>query len=158
MEENILKLKKSNILKIGIQDEDGISTGEYLEFDLEDIEYPFKVIKCQKKHEKNMKELKLKFHIIDKKQDVVKKGEISSNETEKLKLMADFYKKEEEAFDLFLGKNGTKKILNGRNPYYSMFEDISSYIEQIMPILEKNAIKITDLVKSKYDKKANDVL
>ena len=35
-------LKNENILKLEIVDEKGVSTGEYLEFDLEDITLSFK--------------------------------------------------------------------------------------------------------------------
>ena len=51
-------LKNENILKLEIVDEKGNSTGEYLEFDLEDIELPFKyqeIIERLKKSRQNLK-------------------------------------------------------------------------------------------------------
>ena len=69
------------------------------------------------------------------------------------------YKKEMEALDLFLGKDGTKKLLNGRNPYYSMYEDINEILEPVLPKLKLRADNIIDKVKEKYnDKKEIDVL
>lgn len=158
MEENVIKLKKNNILKIGIQDENGIATGEHLEFDLEDVEFPFKMMKSQEMHEKNAKDLQLKYKLIEKREDKKGKKILSYNQEDQIREMANFLKKEEEAIDLFIGEGGTKKILNGRSPYYTMFADITEYIEQIMPILENNAVKITDLVKNKYGKKNKEEL
>ena len=64
-----IKLKKSNILKIGIQTEEGVDTGEYLEFDLEDIELPIKIQQCIEEHKKNQQFIRNQFIIIDKRQD-----------------------------------------------------------------------------------------
>ena len=36
MTDNFIKLNKSNILRLGIKTDEGVDTGEYLEFDLED--------------------------------------------------------------------------------------------------------------------------
>ena len=38
MTDNVIKLNKNNILRLKIETADGKDTGEYLEFDLEDIE------------------------------------------------------------------------------------------------------------------------
>lgn len=148
--EDFIKLKKSNILKIGIKDADGKDTGEHLEFDLEDIDLPFRLNDCEKQHNENLQELKRKFIIIDKKQDVKGKNIMSANEEAKLKAMQEFYRKEEQALDLFLGENGTKKLLNGRKPYYTMYDDISEILEPILPKLTANAKSIEDKIKAKY--------
>lgn len=158
--EDFIQLKKSNILKIGIKDAEGKDTGEHLEFDLEDIDLPFKLNDCEKQHREDIAELKRKFLIIDKKQDVKGKNIMSANEEAKIKALKEFYKKEEEALDLFLGKGGTKKLLNGRNPYYTMYDDISEMLKPIMPKLTENAHSIEDKIKAKYkiDNEEDNVL
>lgn len=158
--EDFIQLKKSNILKIGIKDAEGNDTGEHLEFDLEDIELPFKLSDCDKQHKRNLSELKRKFLVIDKKQDKKGNNLFSANEEAKIKAMKEFYEKEEKALDLFLGEGGTKKLLNGRNPYYTMYDDISQILEPIYPKLELNAHSIEEKIKSKYktDKKEDNVI
>ena len=157
--EDFIQLKKSNILKIGIKDADGKDTGEHLEFDLEDIDLPFKLNDCEKLHQENLSELKRKFLLIDKKRDKKSKNILSANEQAKLKALQEFYKKEQQALDLFLGENGTRKLLNGRNPYYTMYDDISEMLEPILPKLTNNAKSIEDRIRSKYsNKKEENVL
>jgi len=55
-----------------------------------------------------------------------------------------------EALDLFLGEGGTKKLLNGRKPYYEMYDDINDILEPILPKLQKTAEDIEDRIKQKY--------
>lgn len=149
--ENFIQIKKSNKFVVGIKDENGVDTGNTIEFDLEDIDLPFKLNDCAKQHDENLKELKRKFAVIEKKKDTKTKNQILSYNTEaKIKAIKEFYLKEEKALDLFLGENGTKKILNGRKPYYTMFDDISEMLEPILPKLTENAHTIEDRIKSKY--------
>ncbi len=61
-----------------------------------------------------------------------------------------------EALDLFLGQNGTNKLLNGRKPYYSMYEDISEILEPIMPKLKLRADDIVNKIKEKYSNNATE--
>lgn len=147
---DFIQLKKDNVVRIGIKDYKGNDTGEYLEFDLEDIELPLKYQECIEKHKKNLQYIKMQFVVIDKKQDKKGKKLLSFNEEEKIKVIKEFYKREMEALDLFLGNGGTKKLLNGRNPYYTMYEDISEMLEPIMPIIEKSTLKIKDKIRNKY--------
>lgn len=150
--ENFVQLKKDNILRIGIKDADGNDTGEHLEFDLEDIELPLKLNQCDMEHKKNIEYVKNQFLIIEKRQDVKGKYIISKNEEDKLKVLKEFYKREMNALDLFLGKGGTKKLLNGRNPYYSMYDDIGEIIEPILPKLQLRTEDIKNKIVSKYNK------
>ena len=159
--EEYIKLKKDSIIKIGIRDSEGNDTGEHLEFDLEDIDLAFKLNDCAKMHDENVKELKRTYAVIEKKKDVKKKNSIMSVNTEaKIKALKEFYVKEEKALDLFLGEGGTKKLLNGRSPYYTMYDDISEMIEPIVPLLSKNAKSIEDRIKEKYkpNKKEDNIL
>lgn len=150
---DFIQLKKDSILRIGIKDNEGNDTGEHLEFDLEDIELPLKINECESRHRKNLEFLRNQFLIIDKKEDKKGKFVLSWKEEEKLKAVKEFYKREMEALDLFLGQNGTKKLLNGRNPYYSMYEDISEMLEPILPKLKLRADDIANKIKEKYTNK-----
>lgn len=156
---DFIQLKKDSILRIGIKDSNGVDTGEHLEFDMEDIELPLRLNKCEMQHRKNLEYLKSQFIIIEKKEDKKGKLILSWKEEEKLKVLQEFYKREMEALDLFLGPNGTKKLLNGRNPYYSMYEDINEMLEPILPKLKLSADGIAKKIKDKYNnKKEKDVL
>ena len=156
---DFIQLKKDNILRIGIRNAEGQETGEHLEFDLEDIELPLRLNECEAKHRKNLENLKNQFIMREKKEDKKGKFMLSWREEEKIKVLQEFYKREMEALDLFLGENGTKKLLNGRKPYYSMYEDISEILEPIKPKLKTNANDIINKIKNKYNQNVeNDVL
>lgn len=156
---DFIQLKKDNVLRIGIKDANGVDTGEHLEFDLEDIELPLRIKECEGKHYKNVEFVKNQFVIINKKEDKKGKFYLSSNEEEKIKIMQEFYKREMEALDLFLGEGGTKKLLGGRNPYISMYEDINEMLAPILPKIQIRAEDIMAKIKGKYgDKKETDVL
>lgn len=153
-----IRLKKDNILKFAIQTADGEDTGNFLEFDIEDLELPIRLQECVEMHKKNINNLKTQYIIIDKRQDKKGKKIMSANEEAKIKELQNFYKKEIEALDLFLGKGGTEKLLNGRKPYLSMYDDINEYIAPIIPIIEEKAGNIKDKIKEKYSKKESDVI
>ena len=153
---DFIQLKKDNILRIGIKDIQGNDTGEHLEFDLEDIELPLRLNECEAKHRKNLEYLRNQFVIIDKKEDKKGKFILSWKEEEKLKVLQEFYKREMEALDLFLGQNGTNKLLNGRKPYYSMYEDINDMLAPILPKLKLKADDIANKIKEKYSNKATE--
>lgn len=156
---DVIQLKKDSILRIGIKDANGVDTGEHLEFDLEDIELPLRLNQCEAQHRKNLEFLRNQFVIIDKKEDKKGKFILSWKEEEKLKVLKEFYQREMDSLDLFLGQGGTKKLLNGRNPYYSMYEDISEMLEPILPKLKLRADDIANRIKEKYgNKKETDVL
>ena len=143
---DFIQLKKDNILRIGIKNTEGNDTGEHLEFDLEDISLPLRLNECDAKHRKNLEHLKNQFVIIDKKEDKKGKFILSWKEEEKLKVLQEFYKREMEALDL----------LNGRNPYYSMYDDINEMLEPIMPKLKLRADDIVDKIKQKYSNKVTE--
>ena len=153
---DVIQLKKDNILRIGIKDSNGVDTGEHLTFDLEDFELPLRLNQCEAQHRKNLEFVKNQFIIIDKKEDKKGKFLLSWKEEEKLKVLQEFYKREMEALDLFLGQNGTNKLLNGRKPYYSMYEDINDMLVPILPKLKLKADDIANKIKEKYSSKATE--
>lgn len=156
--EQFIQLKKDNILRIGIKTSDGIDTGEHLEFDLEDIELPLRLNECNELHKQNLKDLRAKYMLIDKKQDRKGKKILSTNEEAKIIALNEFYKKESLALDMFLGENGTYKMLNGRKPYYSMFDEFMEALEPILPLIKNNADNIKDKIMKKYSTKEDDIL
>lgn len=146
-----IKLKKDNIFRVGIQDEKGNDTGNVLEFDLEDLELPFKAQEAEYQHKKNIEKLRADFALADRKTERKGKKIMSSREEEKLRALQEFYLKEEKALDLFLGEDGTKKLLNNRKPYFEMFDDILEYLEPILPKLELHKEDIVEKIKRKYN-------
>lgn len=155
MTDNFIKLNKNDILRLGIMTEDGKDTGEVLEFDLEDIELPLRYQELLEKDKKNKENLRNQMIIIDKRQDVKGKKLMSKNEEDKLKALNDFFKKEIEIYNLFLGENGVQKLLNGRRIGWSSLEEIDEIIvKQIAPHLDLSMTKISDKIKQKY-KEAN---
>lgn len=160
MTDNTIKkigLKNENILKLEIVDEKGNSTGEYLEFDLEDIELPFKYQEIIERLKKSRQNLKNQFTIIEKKQDHKGKKLMSSNEEEKLKALNNFYKEQVEIYNIFLGENGVQKLLNGRKLRWTTLSEIDELIEkQIAPQLNVTMDDITKKIKSKYSNKKED--
>jgi len=163
--DNAIRLKKRNdIFRLGIIDEnDKVVIDEngnevYLEFDLADIELPLKYNKCINLMNQARKNLKAQLIIIDKKQDHKGKQLLSSNEEAKTKAVKQFYKEMEEAMDLFLGKGGTRKYLNGRNPYWEMWDDISEALEPHLEKMKLTVSDMTDRIKEKYKVTDSDVL
>lgn len=160
-----IKIKKrKDILKLGIKDEVGNIVKDedgnevFLQFNLGDIELPLKYNRCINLIDKARKDLKMQFIIIDKKQDHKGKQLLSSNEEAKMKVMKQYYRDMENAMDLFLGEGGTRKYLNGANPYWEMFDDISEAIEPFMNQMDLTVNSMTERIKEKYKVKESDVL
>lgn len=153
--ENYIQLKENkDILKLRIRDTEGNDTGEFLEFNLEDIELPIRYQQIIEDDKKNRADLRNKFVIIDKQQDHKGKKLLSYNEEQKIKAMQDFYKKEVEIYNMFLGKNGVEKLLNGRELSWSTLDEIDEIIENaILPKLKVNAEDIKKKIMSKYSNK-----
>ena len=156
--ENVIQLNKKNTMVFQIVDENGNKTGESLEFDIEDIELPLKYQQCIDKHQKNVQRLQMQFVAIDKKEDHKGKKLLTKNEEEKLKALKEYYDSEMEALDKVLGKDGCKKLLNGREPYFTMFNDINDVLEPILPKLQVHANDIINKIKDKYKDKEDNVI
>ena len=157
MEQKQIRLKDDDTLKLEIVDSNGVSTGEFLEFQLEDIELPFKYQEIIERIKKSRQNLKNQFTIIEKKQDHKGKKLMSSNEEEKLKALNNFYKEQVEIYNIFLGENGVQKLLNGRKLRWTTLTEIDELIEkQIAPQLDLTMADITKKIKSKYSNKKED--
>ena len=157
MTDNFIQLNKNDILRLEIVDDKGNSTGEFLEFDLEDIELPLKYQELIEEDKKNTDHLKNQLLIIDKKEDVKGKKVLSKNEEDKLKALNDYFKKEAQIYNMFLGDNGVEKLLNGRKLGWTSLKEIDDIIEkQIMPHLNISVDNIAKKIKEKYSKATND--
>ena len=162
MTDNFIQLKRDNILRLGIRTIDGKETGEHLEFDLEDIELPLRYQELVEKDKKNKEWLRNQFLIIEKRQDVKGKKIMSKNEEDKIKSLNEFFKKEVEVYNMFLGENGVEKLLNGRKLGWTSLSEIDEIIEkQIISHLDLSMENIAKKVKDKYNEailKDKDVL
>ena len=161
MTDNIIKLNKDSVFRLKIQTSDGKDTGEFLEFQLDDIELPLRYQELMEKDKKNKENLRNQFLIIEKRQDVKGKKLLSKNEEDKIKALNDFFIKEIEVYNMFLGARGVEKLLNGRKFTWTTLQEIDEIIEkQIAPYLDVNMKNITDKVKEKYSqaiKKSDDI-
>ena len=153
--ENEIKLNKAkDILRLKIKDEDGNDTGNFLEFNLGDLDYLLILQDMAEADKKNREYLKNQYTIIDKKQDHKGKKLFSSNEEAKIKATNEFYKKEAEIYDMFLGKDGVKKLLNGRKLTLARLDEIDEIIEKaILPKLQIKAEDIKKDIMAKYSNK-----
>lgn len=155
MTDNVIKLKKDSILRLGIQTAEGIDIGE-LEFDLEDIELPLKYQELIEKDKKNKEYLRNEMIIIDKREDVKGKKLLSKNEEDKIKAVKEFFRKEIEVYNMFLGENGVQKLLNGRKIGWTTLQEIDDIIvTQIAPYIDVSMNKITEKIKEKYSQAVN---
>lgn len=151
MTDNFIKLNKSDVLRLKIKTDEGQDTGEYLEFDLEDIELPLKIQDMIEKNRKNKEYLRNTLIIIDKRQDVKGKKLMSKNQEDKIRAIKDFLEKERDLYNGFLGERGVEKLLNGRKLGWTTFEEIDEIIEkQILPYIDASFKKIPDKIKEKY--------
>lgn len=156
MTDNFIQLSKNDVLRLGIKTDEGKDTGEYLEFDLEDVELPLRYQDLIEKDKKNREHLRNQFLIIDKRQDVKGKKLFSKNEEDKIKALNEFFIKEVEVYNMFLGPRGVEKLLNGRKFTWTTLQEIDEIIEkQIAPHVNINMDKITDKIKKKYSKTFN---
>ena len=151
MTENFIQLKKSNVLRLGIKTDEGKDTGEYLEFQLDDIELPLRYQELLEKDKKNKENLRNQLLIIDKREDVKGKKLMSKNEEDRIRALNNFFMKEVEVYNMFLGPRGVEKLLNGRKFTWTTLQEIDEIIEkQITPYVDVKMEDITKQVKEKY--------
>ena len=159
MENDIqIKIKKSDkVLRIPIIDENDKDTGEFLQFDVEDIQTALNLQDAIEMHKKNVAYFKNQEVIINKQQDHQGKKVFSSRQESLAKATKEFYKREIEAMDKFIGEGKTEVILKvmGRNPYLSMFNDIEELLEPIFPIIEQKYKDYKKEIETKYSKEVD---
>ena len=155
--DNYIQLKNENVVRFDIRDMNGTPTGEYLEFDMEDIELPLIYQDIVEEEKRNRANLKNQMIIIDKKQDHKGKKILSSKEEEKIRAINEFYKKEVEILNKFLGENGVQKLLCGRKIGWTTLNEISDIIVNVIaPKLNMTTDKLAAQIKFKYSNKKEE--
>ena len=145
--ENKLRIEKRDIYTIEVND-----NGDTIEFDLADIELPFKCERALDKINKLKKDFNIKIKIINKKQDFTKKGEyMSNNEKELLNAQKQMFKDMRIAMDEFLGQGACQKIFGDRN-YLEMYDDL---MKELNPHLDKMEFNLKGIKKRIIDKYAD---
>ena len=150
---NSIRIAKRDIYTIEVND-----NGDTIEFDLVDIELPFKCERALAEVNRIGKELKAKLVIIEKQEDHQQKGKLmTANEEAKLKAHKEAFAQMRVAMDAFLGEGACQKIFGNRN-YIEMYDDL---FEALAPHLEKmnlNSHGIAERIKAKYAPKDDGVL
>lgn len=150
---NSIRIKRDDIYTIEVND-----NGDTIEFDLLDIELPFKADRALQEVDKITKQLKGKLVIISNQEDHKLDGKIiTANEEATLEAYKEAFTAMRKAMDTFLGEGACQKIFGDRN-YLTMYNDL---FEQLAPHLEKMKIStagVMDRIKSKYGNKDEGVL
>ena len=150
---NSIRIEKKDIYTIEVND-----LGETIEFDLVDIELPFKCERALAEVNRIYKELQGKLVIIEKKEDHQLDGEImTANEKAKLDAHRTAFKEMRVAMDAFLGAGACQKIFGDRN-YVEMYDDLFEALEPHFEKMQLNTEGISARIKAKYSKKNDGVL
>lgn len=157
---NKLRIDRKGIYVIEVNDK-----GETIEFDLEDIELPFKLQRAYDGVRKAQNNLKSKIVIIEKQTDKKSKNYLmTKNEEAALKAYKECFKEMRDAMDEFLGKGGCQKIFGDSN-YLDMFDDLFDALEEKgedgLSHLDKMQIShegMIERIKSKYNIKDSDTI
>ena len=148
-----LRIERKDIYTIEVNDK-----GETIEFDLLDIELPFKSDKAFREIAKVESDLQAKLVIINKQQDHPLKGTImTANEEARLKAYKEAFLGMRAAADSFLGEGACQKIFGDRN-YLEMFTDLAEALAPHMEKMKLNSDGIRKRIKDKYGKQDDGVL
>ena len=150
---NSIRIEKKDIYTIEVND-----NGDTIEFDLVDIELPFKCDRAWAEVNRISKELQARLVIISKQEDSKQNGKLMTKKEEAtVEAYRKAFKEMRSAMDGFLGEGACQKIFGDRN-YLEMFNDL---FEELKPHLDKMEITshgIMDRIKAKYGKKDDGVL
>lgn len=151
MTDNFVHGIKDDRLKLKIVTEDNVETGDYLEFDFEDVDLLLRYQEMLEKNKKNREWIRNQAIILQKRPDVKGKKFLSRNEEDMLKSVKEFFNKQVEIYNMFLGENGVQKLLCGRKLTWTTLQEIDEIIEtQIAPHIKGNLEDITKKIKEKY--------
>ena len=150
---NSIRIEKKDIYTIEVND-----NGDTIEFDLVDIELPFKCDRALSEVNRIYRELKAKLVIIEKKEDHQLDNEfMTANEKAKLEAHRTAFAEMRVAMDAFLGEGACQKIFGDRN-YLEMYDDLFEQLEPHFEKMKLNTQGITERIKAKYAKKNDGVL
>lgn len=148
-----LRIERKDIYTIEVND-----NGDTIEFDLVDIELPFKADKAFREIDRISGELQAKLVIIDKKQDhPIKGAAMTANEEARLNAYREAFVGMRAAMDCFLGKGACQKIFGDRN-YLEMYTDLAEALAPHMEKMQLNVEGIRKRIKDKYGKQDDGVL
>jgi len=154
-EDKKIVLSEDQTLILEIYDAKGNKTGEKLEFDMGDIELPLRYQELIESDKKNRETLRNTMLVLEKKPDAPGKNFMTRNQEAQVHALVDFFKKEVETYNLFLGENGVQKLLNGRKLKWDTLQEIDSIIdEQIRPYIEIDTKRVVEKIKKVYGKAA----
>lgn len=149
--EKRINIVDDDILIIPIS-HNGVDTGEQLEFDVSEVDLPFKYQELLEKDKKNKEWLRNKLVIIEKKQDVDKGKFLTSKEEETIRATKEFFEKEAEIYNIFLGDRGVQKLLCGRKLGWLTLSKIDKFIvENILPHLDFSFTNLKKQIIEKYE-------
>ena len=150
---NSIRIEKRDIYTIEVND-----MGETIEFDLVDIELPFKCDRALNEVNRIVKDLKAKLVIIEKQEDHKLPNEfMTANEKAKLEAHRAAFKEMRVAMDAFLGEGACQKIFGDRN-YMETYDDLFEQLEPHFEKMKLNSEGISARIKAKYSKKNDGVL
>lgn len=154
--------EQKNVLEYGFLDKNGKPVLDKdgkevtITFDVEDIDLIERYSRCANKLIEIDRKFKTKIKLVDKKTDAKTNGFLTKNDIEKQKLLKEYYRESTEAFELFIGKGGVKKMLNGRNPYWNMFNDFVETLKPVMNDIKEQSQKMIKDIKNKYSDSTNE--
>lgn len=148
---NSIRVRNKDAYIIEVND-----NGDTIEFDITDIELPFRLERAQHKVQDAQKWLKGQQVIISKKQDTAKKGDLMTvKERATLEAYKECFRRMREAIDEFAGAGASDKIFGDKN-YLEMFND---FMDEMQPHFEKMELKGIDIkkrIEEKYSDTAKD--
>ena len=148
-----LRIESKDIYTIEVND-----NGDTIEFDLVDVELPFKCENAWAEVNKISKDLQAQLVIISKQEDT-KNGDRLLTKKEEMTIEAyrKAFREMRVAMDGFLGEGACQKIFGDRN-YLEMFSDLFEALKPHLEKMELTSHGIMDRIKAKYGKKDDDVL
>lgn len=150
---NSIRIEKKDVYTIEVND-----NGDTIEFDLVDIELPFKYDRAFSEVNRIFRALQAKLVIIEKKEDHrLDGGLMTANEKAKLEAHRAAFKEMRVAMDAFLGEGACQKIFGDRN-YVEMYDDLFTALEPHFEKMKLNTEGIAARIKAKYSKKNDGVL
>ena len=150
---NSIRIEKRDIYTVEVNDK-----GETIEFDLVDIELPFKCERALSEVNRISSELQAQLVIIRKREDHKQKGKLmTANEEACMKAYKEAFKQMRVAMDAFLGEGACQKIFGNRN-YVEMYDDLFRALAPHLEKMKLNTEGITERIKAKYAKDDGGVL
>lgn len=148
-----LRIERKDIYTIEVND-----NGETIEFDLVDIELPFKADRAFREVSRIESDLNAKLVIINKKQDhPINGATMTANEEARLNAYKEAFLGMRAAMDCFLGDGACQKIFGDRN-YLEMYTDLAEALAPHMEKMQLNCDGIRKRIKDKYGKNDDGVL